>query len=387
MKRLHLAGLVIVLLTGVIGGLRATVWHDSDLDGHLDFSQPVWDTGEYGAGKGIERYPFAYQLLLAPLAALPRWLGVSIWMAMSVLALLALPRAMERLSGVKAADQWPAWLVLMPFVVDNLGLGQSGPLLLWLVILGLAWARENSARLSGLPIGIAALVKVLPVAFLAAPLVLRRARGGLVGLALAIGLFLGAGALLTSWDSTTTEIDRWVREVPASQSPRGLVEGGRSLRYNNQSLSITLVRTLSEVPEDKARGAVRLASLPIEVPLRIQQGIVALMVVLGGLVALRARRDPTPQRWVAVAGLISIGMLAAAPLVWTHYFIWVAPALVALVHRRRVLWIWGILSLLVVAYTPARALGGNMLLCLWLYFVIVAEQLSRPVPEPAPRTN
>lgn len=37
------------------------------------------------------------------------------------------------------------------------------------------------------------------------------------------------------------------------------------------------------------------------------------------------------------------------------------------------------------AIPSARALGSNMLLCLLLYFVIVADELSRPVENPARR--
>jgi alpha-1,2-mannosyltransferase len=294
---------------------------------------------------------------------------------LNVAALFLTPRALERLGGSSFDEQWPAWIAVGPILLDNLVLGQSGPLLLYLATVGLAWAREG--RLSGLPLGIAALLKVLPIAFLALPLSLGRARGALIGLAACLGV-AGAGcALALGTGPVIAEARGWVTEVSVRQTPSGLLAAGRSLRFNNQGLAVTLARTLGDIDPARAKGAVRLASLPLAVPLRIAQGIVAAMILVGAVALWRARRDPTPTTWLGLYGMIATGMLASAPLVWTHYFLWQFPALAFLARRRRgLVWTVGVVSAACLAWQPARALGAHMALSILLYAIVARDVLA-----------
>jgi hypothetical protein len=91
----------------------------------------------------VRRYPPTFAVLLAPLGFLPLWLATAVWVLLSAGCLAALPRICANLTGIAIRDQWPAWLVAAPFLVDNLVLGQNGPMLLFLVSLGLLLVKRG----------------------------------------------------------------------------------------------------------------------------------------------------------------------------------------------------------------------------------------------------
>ena len=77
-------------------------------------------------------------------------------------------------------------------------------------------------------------------------------------------------------------------------------------------------------------------------------------------------------------------MVLASPLVWTHYFLWVLPGVVAVLHRRTVVRLGGTIFFLGLLSPEVRALGIHVFMSLGLFLLIAHELRSRAVREPVP---
>lgn len=385
-RRWALAGAVLVTVVfGLLQPVRRAIEDTNDFQTFWRAGRAVVQQGALSEESGVDRYLPVFQLLHVPLGALPVGVAAGLWYALSVAALLALPRQLGRISGVPPRQQWPAFAVLALLVLDNLSLGQSAPILLFLATWGVAQAREGRALRGGLVVGLAALFKIMPVATLGAPVMLRRARGVLAGFAVAVAVGFATTAAFVGPAATVEATRRWAADTSEMQSSWGLVEYAYSLRYNNQGLGVTLARTLgelSELGEIKAKAAVRLASWPLPWVWALYGVVLAALAAVGARAALAARRLGDRRAWLELYALSTLGMLLAAPLVWTHYFLWMLPALVALRGERRVL-LWGGLAFNVaLAIPPLRALGFHMA-CVLVLYVWIARGLWRAASDAA----
>jgi alpha-1,2-mannosyltransferase len=377
---------VLVTLIVVVGVVfvRNAMNDDNDFDGFWRAGRHVLDAGSLSDARDMSRYPPTFHLFMVPFSLLPLGLAAAAWYVLSVLALLALPPALERLSGVVPREQLPVWLILSPLVVDNLILGQSGLLLLWICTWAVASIRDGRAVRGGAAIAAATLVKVLPVAVLVVPFVLGRSRAALLGVACAV--VLGASVMVAAVgvdQSRSSSID-WAERNSAEQSPWALVEAGRSLRYNNQGLGVVLARTWGELgaSEERARGAVRFAVLPLGI-VWTAYGLILAMVAVVGAGAFRAACKLNDDRsLMSFFALTYLFMLFVSPVVWTHYFVQTIPAWIAISHRKELVR-WGcalfVLGLLV---TPLRALGLQEFMSLGLFLVVASDLVRRASERP-----
>lgn len=111
-------------------------------------------------------------------------------------------------------------------------------------------------------------------------------------------------------------------------------------------------------------------------------------------------------RWALIAGamLVSAGVGVhrgvygvsdfrggsndAAQIVWTHYFLWLFPALIALAHERRLLYGSMLILWEGLALVPARAIGIHMIWAMGLYYRVAWGLWRLPAvpssPSPAP---
>jgi len=318
----------------------------TDFDGFHRAFVVVAQEGRLSMDKAVRRYLPTFQALLAPLGLFPLPVAGVIWQLLNVLAVLGLPRALARLSGVPPARQWPAWLLALPFMLDNLVLAQNGPLLLFLVTAGLALARSGTSVAGGALVGLAALQKVLPICFLGVPLFLKRVRGTMMALALT-GLF--AAALLTG--ASARRGGPMVARAARDQQPVG--DGrGRSQPALQQPgpRDHDCPHAVSGGPARReGRGAHRLFSA--------RRRVGDLRADLGG--------SSTPL------------MLVASPVVWTHYFVWLLPTALFLRDRVRLLLMLAGASMIALGLRPARGLGFHMMLSL-LLFALCAWEIMRP---------
>jgi hypothetical protein len=141
-------------------------------------------------------------------------------------------------------------------------------------------------------------------------------------------------------------------------------------------LGVTLARTFGEIDERRSRDAVRLASWPLPWVWALYALMLAAVFAAGAGAALGARRRSDGDAWLELYALSALGMLLVAPIVWTHYFLWMLPGLLALRAQPRLLLWGGIAFNAALALPPLRALGFHMACALALY-VWIARDLSR----------
>ena len=174
---------VLVVTYSIIRGATGT----SDFKNPYRVARIFWETGALDI-RGEPRYPPTIRVLMAPLAALPLGVAAAIWALASLAAVLALPRLLERLSGASLRAQVLPWLVVLTYLLDAFALGQAEPIDLFLVTWGLTLAREARPLAGAGLIGLAGMIKVLPVVFWGVLI----ARGRLVAAAAGAGLTMAA---------------------------------------------------------------------------------------------------------------------------------------------------------------------------------------------------
>lgn len=379
---------VLVALAGV--GVERAVHGSSDFRGFYQAGESLGATRHISEDESVERYPPSFHLLVAPLGALPLWAAAVAWNGLNVASLLALPFLLGRLTGVPPQKQILGWLVIFPFLVDNLVLGQSGPMLLFLVTAGVLWARNGSSVLGGAALGVAAFAKVSPAILLLVPAFLRKLKGSLLGFAMA-ALFIGAVMVgVLGFQESAAEVGEWVSSVAEEHTAGEMAADARSLRYNNQSLMATLARTFADIPRQRTHGATRVTNLPVSVVVAVHT--VAQLVLLGSalVAAACARRIAAERAWGPLCGLIALAMLLFSPLVWTHYFIWWLPAVVYLAPRKSFLACVGVVSTVALCSVTLRGLGIHLVLTFVLYLVVlrdIAQQASKLPRTGGRRTN
>jgi len=151
---------VLVVTYAIIRGATGT----SDFKNPYRVARIFWETGALDI-RGEPRYPPTVRVLLAPLAALPLGVAAAVWALASLAAVLVVPHLFERLSGASLRAQVLPWLAVLPYLLDAFALGQAEPIDLFLVTVGLTLAgRRGRSRGAGL-IGLAGMIKVLPVVF------------------------------------------------------------------------------------------------------------------------------------------------------------------------------------------------------------------------------
>jgi len=273
---------VVVVTYSIIRGATGT----SDFKNPYRVARIFWETGALDI-RGEPRYPPTIRVLLAPLAALPLGVAAAIWTVASLAAVLGLPRVFERLSGASLREQALPWLAVLTYLLDAFALGQAEPINLFLVTCGLVLARGTGPIAGAALIGLAGMIKVLPVVFWGVLV----ARGRLAAVAVGAGLTVAASAVLlvaaAGWGPGLHSIAEWIAVLREGEGPWGLVATQNSLRENNEALPVVLARTFGDLDPDSTRNAVSLARLP----LRAVWGIwLAMLAAMGAVWLLSAWR-------------------------------------------------------------------------------------------------
>ncbi len=353
-----------------------------------DFKYPygaarlLWTTGHLNV-RAQPRYPVTLHVMLAPLASLPLRTAVAIWAALSVAATAALPRMLGRLSGIEPRRQLAAWALVAPFFVDALILGQGDPINLFLVTAGLVAAREGRGAAGAGLVGLAGLIKILPIVHWGTLLARRRSWDVWVGMALTVALGFGLIVAAVGWQPALGAIRTQVAWVRDREKPWHLVARGGDLRPNNESLPIVLARTFGDLPPGhRDPRAVSLARLPLG-PIWMTWWAILAVLAAGWLASLRpASRAEDGRGWLGMFALTSIVMLAATPICWPHYFLWTLPAALFLIDRPRLLVAAAVASWLGLASQAARGMGCHMLLALGLFAPVVRDLRRTGAPPP-----
>lgn len=375
-------GLTLVAASALIAiTIRRAVTGSGDIDKFHEAGRYLWDHRAVIQGSDINRYPPPFHALMALLGWAPLGLVAFVRTALSLILLWDLPRRFERLAGIPLRRQWPAWLVAAPFLLDNLFLGQQGALLLWLVTVGTLCAQRGRPILGGALISSAMWIKVLPIGFLAIPIILGRQWKSLIGVVVSTLLLFGLLFLFTGVREGLAEGPRWWRLVRTDYSPQSMIDQRLALRYNNQSVPIVLARTFGDVHAPDYRGAVRIASWPLPVIWAMHRALLAVLAAVVLVTLWRGSRDRAdPRYWLGTYGMIAIAMMTISPLAWTYYFFWLLPGCLFLSHRRRLLWALFAASALALTSGYARGIGAHMIIGLIIFACCAVDLWRKSYP-------
>jgi len=375
--KLLVAALVLAFLAYVAqrGARRA-----SDFKYVYGAARHVWTTGALNV-RAQARYPVTFHVLLSPLAALPLGAAVAAWAALSMMAVAALPAVIHRLTEIEPRRQLPAWALTAPFFIDALVLGQSDPINLLLVAAGLFAATKGQGAIGMGLIGMAGLIKFLPLLHWATVVARRRSADAWIGMVLTFAFGLGILVAAVGWNDAVDGIGKQAELLRGRHSPRGIIERGADLRPNNESIPMVLVRHYGGSLQ--VADAAASTRLPLQTIFAIWYGSVAALAG-GWLFALvPAARVPPERGWLAIFALTSIVMLAATPICWNHYFLWTMPAALFLLHRPKLLIMLALLSLGITMWPAARSLGCHMMMAIGLFVVVIHDLWREPMSSDA----
>jgi alpha-1,2-mannosyltransferase len=328
------AGLVIAALSVVIWLIALEPWHwyMGDLvvyrgGGHaLLHGLPV-----YSVVSGRHHLHFTYPpfatLLAAVLSVMPLALAKIVLSALSAAALLGaiwlFVRRVETESGGFAvplvALTFAATIWLEP-VRATFAFGQINAVEMFLVVGDILWLGRR--RAGGVGIGLAAAIKLTPLAFVPYLLLTGRIRQGVTAIATFV-LCVLAGLAIAPGASRTY----WVHHRFLSAHRIGRVENA-----SNQSVRGVLARLL-----------------------RTQQVpgwwlAVAVVVLVAGLLLARAAHHNRRESQAIV--VMAVAMLCASPVSWSHHWVWCALMAVACVDLSRRSGHVAVTALAVVAMLP-----------------------------------
>lgn len=274
-------------------------------DGHplYEFAKPDATQGELGF-----TYPPFAALVLRPLAWLGLGAAAAIFVAVSVLAFAAVIWWLVRPVADRHAQ--PRWFVFaLAFVLasalepirETLTFGQINLILFALVALDLLVLAPRGSRFTGVGIGLATAIKLVPGVFIVYLLVSRRWRAAAMATGTAVGATLLAAAVAPhdSWVF-------WSQKVLHAEGV-GLLD-----YFSNQSLLGTLARVWA--PAD---------------PNEIVWLVLAVPILGYGL--WRAGRAAVAGDEVTGLTLAGLAGSLASPVTWHHHLVWFVPALVVLV--------------------------------------------------------
>lgn len=350
-------------------------------------AQAYWRTGRLHV-HAQPRYPVSFHVLLSPLASMRIGRAATVWAALSFGAIAALPGLLGRLAGRAPREQLLAWAVVAPCFVDALILGQSDPINLFLVASALVAARQGWVASGVGLIGLAGMIKFLPVIHWATVVSQTRSWRVWAAMVLSAALALGLLVLAVGWDSAWSALVAQGNWIANAEKPWHLVARGSDLRANNESLAIVLARTFGNLGQAPPAHTLSLGRLPLRVVWAGWGAILACLAVAWLACARASRRVPPDRAWLGMFALSSIIMLASAPICWHHYFLWLLPANLYLADRRRLLRGALAISAAGTIIPLARGIGLHTLLALGLFVVVAHDLLRRArVAVPSPGTD
>lgn len=312
-----MAALAAVVVGAQIHGLDLAVYREGALAllGQADGKQLYDDALVRTDTRGLPfTYPPFAAVLLVPLALLPGTAALVLLTALSLVCLVGVAGVVVRYLSTVDGPARPVWrrpaLVLAVLVIgisgpwrEGLGFGQVNALLMILVLADLL----RSARLpSGVLTGVAAGIKLTPLAF-GLVFLARRDWGSLAWMTASFAGTVGVGWILAPRESAVFWLDAL---FDASRV------GATADLYN---VSLNSVIAQSGLAEELQRPVWAMAAL--------------LVAAIGYVAIRRADEDADAVRAIAANAVV---MLAISPISWFHHWVWIALILPAgLLHARR----------------------------------------------------
>jgi len=409
------------LLLAIAGGVYALVIlvvvvnraeSSSDFRDFWENAVHFRETGVISAELGVHNYLPFFTIFMLPWGFMPLQVAIAAFTLLS-LALFAVSVVLvnDLLDDGPVQRPRGALLVtlglILAYVHSCAVLGNVGLLLVFLIVAGWFLVERGREWEAGAAIGLAALIKLLPIVLLLFFLFKRRWRvlGGAVTTTVVLGIGLPLATL--GYQETVAQHKAFYERAVSGHSAIKTITADRPTKANfsNNAVPMVLRRLLSPIDGGKTSSRplhVNFADLPRGVILAIY---VALMAGFVGLTCLATIRSPCcwPPESVnagrvlrAQFGLWCCVMLLAAPLVWTHYLplaFWPLALVADDVFRTQrgggslrktsatVLILW-LVCVGLLAWPAGRAAGAQMagVVCLWAGLLILV--LHRPHPRP-----
>jgi hypothetical protein len=281
-------------------------------------------------GKAFTNLPVV-SLLVAPLAFLDYrdawrlfwWLQTSSFVAAFALLLWGIRRFLPPLTPARVALASAIFVCFAPLLRRSLIQGQTTPMMVLLLAAIWLLCRARWNRTAGLLLGIVCVIKIPPVLLAGLFLVRRR-------LALALGaLVVVTGSVALSWLLFGTEILGQYADLVIWKN-----FGGSHAAFNNRSLEGAFLRLLTE----RSLADWNPAPRPWTVTLCLAASFVGLAWLLlrrGGWTLLWPREathddDPRTGSLEIELALGAALMLLVFPVVWIHYYLFLAVPLALL---------------------------------------------------------
>ncbi|MGW0762735.1 glycosyltransferase 87 family protein [Streptomyces sp. NPDC002814] len=319
---------VVIVFTATVPLLRD--WFDlrvyyGAVDTWVHHGGRLYDYRVPGTTYGFTYPPFAAVAML-PMALLGLHAAIAVALLLNLGALAVVVRILAgrswRKYGWYGCALGACALALFEPLRDTFSFGQVNVLLLALVLFDSWLLATGRGRWAGVGIGLAAAIKLTPALFILLLLLARRWRAAAVASVVAVAATGLAGLVAPEasrfywtdamWDTTRI---------------------GRLDYVSNQSVQGILAR-LGET--DRAVWA-------------------AVVVVLLGVWAVRARRAVALGDWAAAFALTGLTACLISPITWVHHLVWLLPAFAVVVRARQ----------------PRLAAGLYAVLCtsvVWLWF-------------------
>ncbi len=393
---LLIAAGVYAIVAVVVVVLRA---EESPSDGTLDF-RDFWltakafrETGAIRDDLGVHNYLPFFVIFMTPWSLLPLWAAAALFTVLSLL-LFGLTVAMAELLVAGRVGPRPRAATLaaiglaLPYVHATIVLGQVNLLLLALLVAGCLLISRGREWQAGIPLGLAVLIKVLPVVLLVVLLAQRRWRAVLASVLVAGALGLGTPLATLGWSETVRQHQEYRRRAIDAHSAWATLTSEKPIKakYSNNALPMVVRRWLSPVDCDPREGRPGFSINVLDWPPAARVAVFAAIATLVGvLTLLAALRRPGRAPPVAGEGGAHLGfaagcglMLAASPLVWTHYLVLAYWPLAVLTNRAmhggrrgalvaRIALVAWVLAIAALAWPAARAAGAQLggVLALW----------------------
>ena len=360
-----------------------------------------------------DAYPPITYAMFAPFGALPLWAAATLWYLLNLGCSIYLWRSARHwlMTAAGLPPGWTAELILgaavvavLPWWIGSLLLGQNT-----LLLMSITWGAYQEARrghdwLTGVLLGFATAIKILPVVFLL-PFVL--SRNWRVVCAFSLTMLALVGGLGSLYFGPATNLDfhrKWATFV--LQGPENRPEDPRdpntlrgSLRYHNQAIEAVLARLMTDIPIHNRPEAPRVNLLNVSASTwRLSRSIATGLCVLIGLLALYRRipfthhqtgsnlgaaeppsklQEPTGEATVETYAVLCLLQLFVSPIVWSHYYLWLFwPLLLVLVQtcagRRNgaVICLGWLASVPLIAVPTVRAIGLHLWVTVAIYLWI-----------------
>ncbi|MBM4071812.1 MAG: DUF2029 domain-containing protein [Planctomycetes bacterium] len=222
-------------------------WHDDGVYGIYVGAAERWlaveDPYQVPGATDLYRYPPPATMLLSAFAVWPRPIGLLLWQVVNFASFMGgftwFARRIVVSRALSRHQHAALWLLLLPLALPSLANGQANPLMVGLLLAGLAGAAAERWRIAASCIALACAIKVYPLA-VALLLIVAYSKEFARPFAAALAVCLLAPFLVQPFDFVAEQWRRWLEVI--ALDTRWLLPPERSYR------DLWLLLRLSDAP-------------------------------------------------------------------------------------------------------------------------------------------